>query len=140
MATTAAASLPSAPSTIHDAPETSPAAPGTTDDMLQTPPAARATVAAKPWDAILIEVRARVAKQRGKRLAERFTEALGEALEAHGGRVDLDRVIAPPLSDEQWAAIIEAVCAPVVAVAGRAWTDRTLEAAERTVLTREGLA
>jgi hypothetical protein len=94
----------------------------------------------KPWPAILIEVRARVAKQRGKRLAERFIGALGKALEAHGGRVDQDRVIAPPLSDEQWEGVIDAACGPVVAVAGRAWTNRTFHAAEQTVLAREGLA
>jgi hypothetical protein len=94
----------------------------------------------KPWPAILIEVRARVAKHRGKRLAERFIGALGKALEAHGGRVDQDRVIAPPLSDEQWEGVIDAACGPVVAVAGRAWTNRTFHAAEQTVLAREGWA
>jgi hypothetical protein len=96
--------------------------------------------ATRPWPAILVEVRARVAKQRGKRLAERFVEALGAALEAYGGRIDGDLVVAPPLSDQQWTAIVAAGCVPVTVVAGRAWTDRALETAERTVFVREGSA
>jgi hypothetical protein len=96
--------------------------------------------ATRPWGAMLAEVRVRVAKQRGKRLAERFIDALEAALHAYGGRLDGETVIAPPLSDGQWAAIVAGACAPVVAVAGRAWTDRTLEAAERTVRAREGSA
>lgn len=94
---------------------------------------AEAEPAAHPWPAILADVMARVVRHRGPRLAEQFAAALDRALEPHGGRVEGDRVVAPPLPESAWRGVVEAGCVPVVAVAGRAFVERTIAAAERTV-------
>lgn len=86
-----------------------------------------------PWPEILAEVIVRVVRHRGPRLAAQFTDALARALEPYGGGVDGGRVVAPPLSDAAWRHIVEAGCVPVVAVAGRAFVERSLAAAERAV-------
>ncbi|MGQ0570483.1 MAG: hypothetical protein ACT4P5_13325 [Armatimonadota bacterium] len=88
----------------------------------------------RPWPTILSDVMTRVVHHRGPRLAALFVAALSEALAQHGGSINGDRVSAPPLPESTWRAIIEEGCAPVVAIAGRAFTDRTIAAAERTVL------
>jgi hypothetical protein len=95
---------------------------------------------AHPWPAILAEVMVRVVRHRGPRLAAQFTEALGRALEPYGGRVEGNRVVAPPLAASAWRGIVEAGCVPVVAVAGRAFVERTIAAAERAVRDAEGHA
>ncbi|MDR7521017.1 MAG: hypothetical protein QN168_00990 [Armatimonadota bacterium] len=86
-----------------------------------------------PWPAILSDVSARVARLRGPRLAALFLGALERALAGYGGRVHGDRIEAPALPESAWRAIVEAACAPIVAVAGRAFMDRTIAAAERSV-------
>lgn len=87
----------------------------------------------RPWPAILERVAARVARHRGPRLAAQFSAALHRALAVHGGAVDGERVLAPDLPESTWRLIVESACAPVVAVAGRAFTDRTIAAAERAL-------
>ncbi len=89
-----------------------------------------------PWPDILREVAARVASHRGPRLAALFTSALAKALAEHGGTVKRDRITAPPLPESTWRVVVESACAPIVSIAGRAFTDRTIAAAERAV--REG--
>jgi hypothetical protein len=93
---------------------------------------------ARPWPAILSDVATRVVRHRGAKLAAQFTAALGRALEEHGGRIDGDRIVAPPLPESTWRGIVEAGCAPITAVAGRAFVDRTIAAAERAVLDADG--
>jgi len=88
---------------------------------------------AHPWPAILAEIMVRVVRHRGPRLGAQFTGALARALEPYGGRIEGDRVVAPPLAESAWRGIVEAGCLPVVAVAGRAFVDRTITAAERAV-------
>jgi hypothetical protein len=88
---------------------------------------------AHPWPSILAEVMARVVRHRGPRLAEQFAAALDRALEPYGGRIEGGRVVAPPLPESAWRGIVEAGCVPVVAVAGRAFVERTIAAAERVV-------
>lgn len=88
---------------------------------------------AHPWPAILADVMARVARHRGPRLAAQFTGALDRALEPYGGRIEGGRVVAPSLPESAWRGIVEAGCVPVVAVAGRAFVERTIAAAERAV-------
>lgn len=88
----------------------------------------------RPWPAILSDVMTRVVRHRGPRLAALFAAALSEALARHSGSIDGDRVSAPPLPESTWRAIIEEGCAPIVTIAGRAFTDRTIAAAERTAL------
>jgi hypothetical protein len=90
-----------------------------------------------PWPAILAEMAARVVRHRGPKLAAQFAAALGKTLADHGGRIDGDEIFAPPLPESTWRAIVEAGCAPIVAVAGRAFVDRTIAAAERAVLDTE---
>ncbi len=85
------------------------------------------------WPVILHEVAARVARHRGPRLAALFTSALAKALTEHGGTVEGDRIAAPPLPESTWRVIVETACAPIVSIAGRAFTDRTIAAAERAV-------
>lgn len=85
---------------------------------------------AQRWPAILAEVRARIARHRGPKLAAQFTAALTEALREHGGSADGGHIVAPPLSEAAWRDVAEAACAPVAAVAGRAFVDRTIAAAE----------
>jgi hypothetical protein len=80
---------------------------------------------------------ARVVRHRGAKLAGQFAGALAHALGEHGGRLDGDRVVAPPLSETVWRTIVEAACVPIVSVAGRAFVDRTIAAAERAVLERD---
>ncbi len=89
-----------------------------------------------PWPVILHEVAARVARHRGPRLAALFTSALAKALGEHGGTVQGDWITTPPLPESTWRVIVESACAPIVSIAGRAFTDRTIAAAERAV--REG--
>ncbi len=89
-----------------------------------------------PWPVILQEVAARVARHRGPRLAALFTSALAKALTQYGGTVEGDWITAPPLPESTWRVIVESACAPIVSIAGRAFTDRTIAAAERAV--REG--
>jgi hypothetical protein len=91
-----------------------------------------------PWPLILQDVAARVAKHRGPRVAALFAHALGRALGSVGGRLHDGRVEAPPMSDSLWRSIVEEACEPVVAIAGRAFTDRTIAAAERAILNVEG--
>ncbi|MBI3998310.1 MAG: hypothetical protein HY355_04695 [Armatimonadetes bacterium] len=86
-----------------------------------------------PWPAILEEVAERVARHRGPKLAGRFTSALQNALTPHGGHVEERRITVPPLPESTWRGIVEAACAPIVAIAGRAFVDRTIAAAERKV-------
>jgi hypothetical protein len=90
-----------------------------------------------PWPAILAEMAVRVVKHRGPKLAGQFTAALERALAEHGGRIDGDEIVAPALSETTWRAIVEAACAPIVAVAGRAFVDRTIAAVERAVTETE---
>lgn len=86
-----------------------------------------------PWAGVLQEVGTRVVRHRGPRLAALYTSALAKALAEHGGRMERDRIVAPPLSESTWRVIVEAACAPIVSIAGRAFTDRTIAAAERAV-------
>ncbi len=86
-----------------------------------------------PWPEILEEVAERVARHRGPRLAARFMSAVGSALAPYGGRVANGRIIAPPLARSTWRVVVETACGPVVAIAGRAFVDRTIAAAERHV-------
>jgi hypothetical protein len=99
---------------------------GVAHDVSMEPPA-------RPWPAILSDFAARVVRHRGPKLAAKFTTALEHALEPHGGRIEGTRVVAPPLSESTWREVVEAGCAPVTAVAGRAFVDRTIAAAERAV-------
>lgn len=89
-----------------------------------------------PWPAILEEVAERVARHRGPRLAARFMSAVGSALAPYGGRIANGRIIAPPLARSTWRIVVETACAPVVAIAGRAFVDRTIAAAERHITGR----
>jgi len=41
--------------------------------------------------------------------------------------------VAPELSESTWRIVVEAACAPITAVAGRAFVDRTIAAADRDV-------
>jgi hypothetical protein len=86
-----------------------------------------------PWPAILEEVAERVARHRGVRLASRFMAALEAALAPYGGRVINGQINTPPLARSTWRIVVETACAPVVAIAGRAFVDRTIAAAERHV-------
>ncbi len=86
-----------------------------------------------PWAAILEDVAERVARHRGPKLAARFTAALESALAAQGGRIEDGRIVAPGLSESTWRIVVEAACAPITAIAGRAFVDRTIAAAEREV-------
>jgi hypothetical protein len=94
-----------------------------------SPPSPRAPYA-HDWPAILREVRSRVARHRGPKLAARFTAALAAALREHGGSADVDQIVAPPLPDVAWRGVLDAACAPVAAVAGRAFVNRTIAASE----------
>ncbi len=91
-----------------------------------------------PWPAILEDVAERVARHRGQRLASRFTTALEAALAPYGGRVANGRISAPPLDRSTWRVVVETACAPVVAIAGRAFVDRTIAAAERHITAGRG--
>lgn len=93
------------------------------------PPAPVAEPSPRPWPRILEGVAERVARHRGQRLAQRFIATLAAALAPHGGRVDGERIFAPPMSEAAWRTIVEAACAPIVAVAGRAFVDRSIAAA-----------
>ncbi len=86
-----------------------------------------------PWAAILEDVAERVERHRGPKLAARFAAALDAALAAHGGRLEGGRIVAPELSESTWRIVVEAACAPITAVAGRAFVDRTIAAADREV-------
>ena len=86
-----------------------------------------------PWAAILEDVAERVARHRGPKLAARFMAALESALAAQGGRIEGGRIVAPGLSESTWRIVVEAACAPITAIAGRAFVDRTIAAAEREV-------
>jgi hypothetical protein len=86
-----------------------------------------------PWAAILEDVAERVARHRGPKLAARFMTALESALAAQGGRLEGGRIVAPGLSESTWRIVVEAACAPITAIAGRAFVDRTIAAAEREV-------
>jgi len=102
-------------------------------DEPEPQPAVAAEPPAHPWPAILEQVAVRVARSRGPRLSAQFAAALNRALEQHGGGMDGERVHAPLLPESTWRIIVEAACAPVVAIAGRAFTDRTIAASERAV-------
>ncbi len=90
--------------------------------------------ASRPWPLILEGVAERVARHRGQRLAAQFTSTLASAIAPHGGRIDGSRIIARAITESTWRVIVEAACAPIVAVAGRAFVDRTIAAAERDAL------
>lgn len=88
----------------------------------------------RPWPLILEGVAERVARHRGQRLAARFISTLAGGLAPHGGRIVSTRIITPPMTESTWRAIVEEACAPVVAVAGRAFVDRVIAAAERDAM------
>lgn len=94
-------------------------------------PLAPVEASTRPWPRIMEGVAERVARHRGQRLAQRFTSTLAAALAPHGGRVDGSRVYAPPISEAAWRVIVETTCESIIAVAGRAFVDRTIAAAER---------
>lgn len=100
-------------------------------DVAQIPP--EEDPSPLPWPAILEEVAERVARHRGPRLAARFMSAVGSALAPYGGRIAGGRIVAPPLARSTWRIVVETACGPVVAIAGRAFVDRTIAAAERHV-------
>lgn len=87
----------------------------------------------RPWPAILLEVQRRLARQRGVKLSAMFAQALARALGARGGAADGERIAAPPLPEAAWRNVVEEAAAPVAAVAGRAFVDRLIAAAERAV-------
>ncbi len=89
----------------------------------------------RPWALILPEVLATVEKRRGARLAGRFRSALSKALADFGGRLQGERILAPPLPESMWRVAVEAACAPVVAVAGRNFVDMAIAEAEEAVAT-----
>lgn len=105
-------------------------------EAVETHPVIPEPPSRRPWPGILREVNARVVEHRGPRLAALFTAALAKALAEHGGAVEGDRVIAPPLPESTWRVVVESACAPIVSIAGRAFTDRTIAAAERAVRRR----
>lgn len=88
----------------------------------------------RPWPQILGDAAARIERQRGARLAGLFLSGLERALSEHGGRIENGAIVAPALPDSVWRVAVEAACAPVAAVAGRAFADRTIAAAERAIL------
>lgn len=94
-------------------------------------PVAPVEASTRAWPRIMEGVAERVARHRGQRLAQRFTSTLAAALAPHGGRVDGSRVYAPPISEAAWRVIVETTCESIIAVAGRAFVDRTIAAAER---------
>jgi hypothetical protein len=108
----------------------SPAVVAVADDALAPVPD---EPSAHPWASILPELIARVARHRGPRLAGLFMAALDRSLAAHGGHLEDGRVVAPPLSESTWRAVVEEACAPVVSIAGRAFVDRTIVAVERAI-------
>ncbi len=114
-------------------PDVPPELPDTPDDP-EPQPAISTEPPAHPWPAILEQVAVRVARSRGPRLAAQFAAALNRALERHGGSMDGERVRAPQLPESTWRTIVEAACAPIVTIAGRAFTDRTIAASERAVV------
>ncbi len=89
----------------------------------------------RPWALILPEVLATVEKRRGARLAGRFRSALSKALADFGGRLQGERILAPPLPESMWRVAVEAACAPVVAVAGRNFVDMAIAEAEEALAT-----
>jgi len=127
-----------------------PAAPEVTQ---ATPEAAEAEPAAEPprvgvqmeppphpWPGILAELLVRVERSRGPRLATLYRNALAKALSEHGGRLEDDRIIAPPLPESVWRQVVERGCEPIVLIAGRAFLDRMIAASERHVLERDASA
>lgn len=102
-------------------------------DEPEPQPAVATEPPAHPWPAILEHVAVRVARSRGPRLAAQFDAALNRALERYGGGMDGERVHAPQLPESTWRIVVETACAPVVAIAGRAFIDRTIAASERAV-------
>jgi hypothetical protein len=113
---------------LETAPSASPAAAASprVEPSIPEPPS-------HPWAAILEDVAERVDRHRGPKLAARFAAALDAALAAHGGRLEGGRIVAPELSESTWRIVVEAACAPITAVAGRAFVDRTIAAADREV-------
>jgi len=97
-------------------------------------PAAPVESSTRPWPRTLEGVAERVARHRGQRLAQRFTATLAAAIAPYGGRVEGTRVVAPPMSEAAWRVVVEAACDPIVAVAGRAFVDKTIAAAEREAI------
>jgi hypothetical protein len=122
-----------APSAVE--PTAPPGEAGPPEPIVGIGPTPAAAPSARPWPRILEGVAERVARHRGQRLAERFTATLAAALAPHGGGAEAGRVWAPPLSEPTWRGIVEAACAPVVAVAGRAFVDRSIAAAEEDART-----
>jgi hypothetical protein len=114
------------PQRVEEVPDRAAAASPRVEPSIPEPPS-------HPWAAILEDVAERVARHRGPKLAARFTAALDAALAAHGGRLEGGRVVAPELSESTWRIVVEAACAPITAVAGRAFVDRTIAAADREV-------
>ncbi|MDR7544981.1 MAG: hypothetical protein QN120_12110 [Armatimonadota bacterium] len=93
-----------------------------------------------PWPGILAELLVRVERSRGPRLATLYRNALAKALSEHGGRLEEDRIIAPPLSESVWRQVVERGCEPIVLIAGRAFLDRMIAASERHVVDRDAAA
>jgi hypothetical protein len=126
-----------APEPIRVAPESvRAAAPPPPVDAVAAAPRTEPTIPeppSHPWAAILEDVAERVARHRGPKLAARFMAALESALAAQGGRIEGGRIVAPGLPESTWRIVVEAACAPITAIAGRAFVDRTIAAAEREV-------
>ena len=113
-------------SDAHPAP-----APSAAGEQVATEPVAPVEASTRPWPRTMEGVAERVARHRGQRLAQRFISTLAAALAPHGGRVDGFSVYAPPISEAAWRVIVETACEPIIAVAGRAFVDRAIAAAER---------
>jgi hypothetical protein len=91
-----------------------------------------------PWPEILEGFARRLARHRGEKLASRFLGSLHRQLAPHGGRVEGGRIVAPVLPEATWRQIVETACSAVVAVAGRAFVDLTIAAAERELRQGDG--
>ena len=122
---------PVAPAPVPPVGEDVAAKPAAGKRVVATEPVAPVEASTRPWPRTMEGVAERVARHRGQRLAQRFTSTLAAALAPHGGRVDGSRVYAPPISEAAWRVIVETACEPIIAVAGRAFVDRTIAAAER---------
>ncbi|MCL6552961.1 MAG: hypothetical protein K6W08_07555 [Firmicutes bacterium] len=101
------------------------AASGGTTVTMEPPP--------HPWPEILSLFAERLARLRGRKLADRFLASLDRALAPHGGRVDGGRVVTPPLPEATWRRIVETACASIVAVVGRGFVDAQIAAAEQAL-------
>ncbi|MGH7186129.1 MAG: hypothetical protein ACREIB_07635 [Pseudomonadota bacterium] len=122
---------PTAPSPVRPVREKLATKPIAGERAVATDPVPPIEASTRPWPRIMEGVAERVARHRGQRLAQRFTSTLAAAIAQYGGRVEGDRVYAPPIPEATWRLIVEAACESITAVAGRAFVDRTIAAAER---------